>query len=66
MNKDLKAAIFKEFGTQGDFAQAINVDETLVSKIVRGRRKLDQEKQLVWAEALNSTPKELFGRDTIG
>ena len=60
MNKDLKAAIFKKFGSQGDFATAINIDETFVSKIIRGRRSLDPEKQLIWAKALGCDPKELF------
>jgi plasmid maintenance system antidote protein VapI len=60
MNKKLKAKIFEKFGTQGDFAQAVNVDETIVSKIIRGRRKLDSDKQFIWAEALGCKPKDLF------
>jgi transcriptional regulator with XRE-family HTH domain len=59
-SKLIKSKIFLHYGTQGDFAQAVGMDETLVSKIICGRRKLDPEKQIQWAKALNSTPKELF------
>ena len=37
INKKLKARIFEVFGTQGDYAQQIGEDETLVSKIICGR-----------------------------
>ena len=60
MKKKLKAKIFEKFGTQGDFAQAVNVDETIVSKIIRGRRKLDFKKQSIWAAALRCKPKDIF------
>jgi transcriptional regulator with XRE-family HTH domain len=66
MNLKLKARIIERFGTQADFGQAIDTDDSIISKIIRGRRTLDPEKQIIWAEALNSTPKELFGRDQIG
>lgn len=60
MNKKLKAKIFEKFGTQGDFAQAVSVDETFVSKIIRGRRKLDPDKRFIWAKALGCKPKDIF------
>ena len=60
MNFLLKTRIIEKFGTQVDFAQEIKVSETLVSKIIRGRRTLDPERQLIWAKALGSNPKELF------
>lgn len=65
MNLKLKAKIIERYGTQADFGQAIDMDDSLISKIIRGRRALDPEKQIVWAEALNSTPAELFGRDQV-
>ena len=61
----IKSKIFLRYGTQGDFAQVIGMDETLVSKIIRGRRTLPVEKQVEWAEALGSTPRELFGREEL-
>ena len=38
LNKKLKAKIFEKFGTQADFAEAIGENDTIVSKVVRGRR----------------------------
>ena len=61
--KLLKSKIFLRFGTQADFAQAIGMDETLVSKIIRGRRTLAPDKQIIWAQALDSTPRELFRQE---
>jgi transcriptional regulator with XRE-family HTH domain len=61
--KLIKSKIFLRYGTQGDFALAVGMDETLVSKIIRGRRELDSERQVIWADALKSTPRELFGKE---
>ena len=52
MNKILKAKIVERYGTQADFAEAIDTDETIISRIIRGRRQLNSEKQLIWAKAL--------------
>lgn len=60
MNKRLKAKIIERFGTQADFARAMNVDELLVSRIVRGRRELEQGVQILWGKVLKCDPKELF------
>lgn len=60
MNLSLKLAILEKFPSQADFAQSIGEHESLVSRIIRGRRQLDPEKQREWAKALNSTPGELF------
>ena len=63
MNWELKQKIVEKCGSQVDFAHLVKCNETLVSKVVRGRRTLDPDKQIIWAEALHSTPRELFGRD---
>jgi plasmid maintenance system antidote protein VapI len=60
MNKILKAKIVERFGTQADFAEAIDTDETIISRIIRGRRQLDTVKQLIWAKALGCKPKDIF------
>jgi len=60
MNKKLKAKIIEIFGTQADFASEIKVDESLVSRIVRDRRKLSPADKIRWAKALESEPKDLF------
>ncbi len=60
MNRKLKARIIEFFGTQADFAVKIKVDETVVSRIIRGRKILSPEDQKKWAEVLESAPRELF------
>lgn len=59
MNKKLKAAIVGKYGSQADFAQVVGVDETIVSRIVRGRRELSEEEKTRWA-AILQTGKEVF------
>lgn len=64
LNKRLKARIFEVFGTQGDYAQVIGEDETLVSKVICGRRTLSFEKQKAWAKPLGYKPQDLFNENT--
>jgi plasmid maintenance system antidote protein VapI len=61
MNRKLRAKIVEVFGTQSDFAQAIDEDETYVSRIVRGRRSLTPERAEKWSEALKCTPRQFLG-----
>ena len=60
MNKKLKARIYEVFGTQADFSLAVKVDETKISKVVRGRRALSEDEQKRWAGLLGANPVELF------
>jgi transcriptional regulator with XRE-family HTH domain len=60
MNLNLKIKIIETFKSQAEFANLVNVDESLVSRIIRGRRRLDQEKQLIWAKALGCKTKDIF------
>jgi plasmid maintenance system antidote protein VapI len=60
MNKILKAKIVERYGTQADFAEAIDTDETIISRIIRGRRQLDPDKQSIWAKALGCKTKDIF------
>jgi hypothetical protein len=64
LNKRLKARIFEVFGTQGDYALEIGEDETLVSKVICGRRTLSLEKQREWAKALGRKPQDIFSENT--
>ena len=50
--KDIKLAILSKFDTQADFAQALGVDDSVVSRVIRGRRKLSQIEVEVWKRAL--------------
>jgi predicted rRNA methylase YqxC with S4 and FtsJ domains len=60
LNLKLKARIIEKYGSQVDFSEAIKIDETLVSKVVRGRRKLKPAIQRLWADALQCKPKDIF------
>ena len=64
MNKILKAKIFEIHGTQADFAKEIDTDETIVSRVVRGRRKLKPAIQRLWADALQCNPKDIFANES--
>ena len=63
MNKKLKAAIIMRYGSQADFAVAIDTDETIISRIIRGRRQLDSKTQLIWAKALGCRPEDIFANE---
>ena len=52
MNKKLKGKIIEEFGSQADFAQAMKVDESIVSRVVHGRRTLSDEDLKKWSRVL--------------
>jgi len=63
MNKKLKLKIIEKFGSQADFAQKVEVDESVVSRVVRGRRTLALAEQIRWAKVLCCNEKELWGLD---
>lgn len=63
MNKKLKARIFDQYGTQADFAQKIGVQESFVSRIIRGRRSLSPEELKRWSKALGCDPSFLEQRE---
>ena len=63
INWALKTKIVERYGSQVDFAQTIKANETFVSKVVRGRRKLDTEKKIAWAKALGCKPKDIFANE---
>ena len=60
MNPFLKLRILEKFGTQANFAQDLKVDESLVSRIIRGRRVLPQKDQIEWARRLTCGIEEIF------
>ena len=57
MNKFLKAKIVEGFGTQADFAQAIGTQESMVSRVVQGRRSLKPVDVERWSKALRCSPE---------
>lgn len=60
MNLILKFRILEKFGSQANFAAALRVDESLVSRVVRGRRILLKKDQMKWAQGLNCPVEEIF------
>ena len=43
MNRKLKLKIVELYGTQADFSMAVEEDESTISRVIRGRRKLTPE-----------------------
>lgn len=60
MNKILKGKIVEKFGSQFEFARIIGAHEADVSRVIHGRRDLDQDSQEKWAEVLGDDPQRLF------
>jgi len=60
MNKKLKVLIFERFGSQAEFSMAIKEDESTISRVIRGRRKLNDDRMNKWAEALGCRPDEFL------
>jgi plasmid maintenance system antidote protein VapI len=61
MNKKLKAKIIENFGSQADFAQALRLQESVVSRVVNGRRSLRPEDVEKWARILDCDRSLLEG-----
>jgi hypothetical protein len=60
VNLSLKAAIVRKFGTQLSFCATTQEHPTVVSAIVRGRRKISEAKRRRWAQVLGADVEELF------
>ena len=60
-NQKLRAKIIEKYGTASDFAAYLNIREEIVSRVVCGRRQIDEQEQTRWAEALGAD-KAVFVR----
>ncbi|MBU4186117.1 MAG: helix-turn-helix domain-containing protein [Proteobacteria bacterium] len=60
MNLELKAMVIKKFGSQAEFSMVINEDESTISRVIKGRRRLNDEQKNKWADALGCKPNEIF------
>ena len=56
----LKLKIVEVYRTQADFAQAMGIDDSEVSRVVRGRKQLDSAQKGKWAKALGCTITDIF------
>ena len=54
--KKVRRAIYGEFDSQSDFAQALGIHESAVSQVLHGRRVLSPEDQFKWVEVLKCDP----------
>jgi hypothetical protein len=53
---DLKVAILEKYRTQTDFAIAVHMGETKVSRVIRGRATLSEGEAERWRIALDCKP----------
>lgn len=60
MNRHLKARIVLIFGSAEDFADAIGVNSSIISKVIRGRIVLPQRKREAWAKMLKCDVDVIF------
>jgi transcriptional regulator with XRE-family HTH domain len=58
---NIKIEILKKFPTQADFAQAARISESHVSRVLRGRKKLNGDELEIWERVLRCDPKVLEG-----
>jgi len=56
MTKSLRLRILEKFESQANFAMKLKIDESVVSRIIRGRKKLTKENREKWAKALECDP----------
>ena len=59
VNQKLKGRIVSEYGSQANFAAVMRLDESLVSRVVQGRRPLAPADVAAWSRALGCGP-EIF------
>lgn len=60
MNKALRLKIVEVCGTQANFAQFVGANESVVSRVIRGRRQLAPTAQRKWARVLRCKPCDVF------
>jgi hypothetical protein len=60
MNLKLKLKIIEKYGGQWRFAPAVDEHESVISKVIRGRKELSNEKKRIWAKALECRVRDIF------
>jgi len=63
-NLKLKGKIIERFGAQYKFARALNIVETDISAVIRGRKVLAGPAKEKWARSLGCESEEIFGDAT--
>ena len=65
MNWFLKQKIIERYGSQFEFAKAVGIHESELSRIIRGRRQVDENTRKKWADVLNCNFEQLFPSQKI-
>jgi len=60
VNKKLKLKIVERFGSQAEFSTRVAEDETVISRVILERRKLNPERQRIWAKSLGCKIEDIF------
>lgn len=60
MNIQLKLKILEKFETQADGAMRLGVHESVLSRVVRGRRQLPEAERRRWAKVLGCEVTDIF------
>ena len=59
LNLDLRLRILKKYPTQSDFAEAVQMSDSKVSRVLRGRGQLSETEAKKWARLLGCGMEEL-------
>jgi len=60
MNWKLKKRILELYQSQANFAEAAKVHDSVISRVVRERRRLSKEEKKRWAFLLRCKPEQIF------
>ena len=59
-NLKIKGKIIERFGNQFEFSKVVNMHESDISRVIHGRRAIDEETRKFWARVLDADVNELF------
>ena len=62
-NLDLKFKILRKYPSQAEFAQELGINESKVSRVIRGRSTLAPDERKKWAQLLGVETRKLFSDD---
>ena len=60
MNKKLKLRIIEIYGSQAEFSMRVPDEESIISRIINGRRGLSEERKALWAKVLKCKVGDIF------
>ena len=66
MNRRLRLKIIERFDSQAEFAKAAQIDESVLSRVIRERKTLSEGEMAKWAKLLSCSPDDIFQAENIG